>query len=260
MTRLLSGVVLAALALAALWWLPPPGLLAVVLVVAAGAFVEYARMAAAIGTQLPRIPALLATLAACATVAYPMLPLDALLSLALIATAVTVMVSGRHGPEALHDAAAAVLAPVYIGVPLGALVVIVERLGPNGALLLIGTVALSDTAQYYTGRTFGRRPLALRISPKKTLEGALGGVLITPAALALLAPSVVPGATPAGSAALGVGLVAAGIAGDLFESLLKRAAGLKDSGALIPGHGGILDRIDALLFAVPVFFLYLRLA
>lgn len=260
MTRLLSGVVLAALALAALWWLPPPGLLAVVLVVAAGAFVEYARIAAAIGAKLPRIPTLLATLAACATVAYPLLPLDALLSLALIATAVTVMVSGRHGPEGLHDAAAAVLAPVYIGLPLGALVVIVERLGPNGALLLIGTVALSDTAQYYTGRTLGRRPLAPRISPKKTLEGALGGVLITPAALALLAPSVVPGATPAGSAALGVGLVAAGIAGDLFESLLKRAAGLKDSGALIPGHGGILDRIDALLFAVPVFFLYLRLA
>lgn len=250
---------MAALALAAVWWLPPVGLLAVVLVVAAAAFAEYARIVAGIGAHVPRGVALVATLAACAAVPFPRVPPDGVLGLGLLAIAAVVMVSGRHGAEALHDAAAGALAPMYLGLPLGALVGILDLVGRNGVLLVIGTVALSDTAQYYSGRLLGRRPLAPAISPKKTIEGALGGVVVAPAVLAAIGPSILPGATTAGCAALGVALVAAGICGDLFESLLKRAAGMKDSAHLIPGHGGVLDRIDALLFAAPVFYFYLRL-
>jgi phosphatidate cytidylyltransferase len=125
-------------------------------------------------------------------------------------------------------------------------------------LILIATVAVSDTAQYYAGRTFGRRPLAPRRSPNKTVEGALGGFIVAPVALVVAGGSWLPGIPPLRLALLGVLLVAAGMIGDLFESMLKRAAGMKDSGALIPGHGGVLDRIDALLFAAPVFYFFIR--
>ena len=114
------------------------------------------------------------------------------------------------------------------------------------------TVVMSDTAQYYSGRTFGRTPLAPRISPKKTIEGAAGGFVFGTAIFIIAGAWWVPGMPVLFRAGLGLAIVALGIAGDLFESMLKRSAGVKDSSALIPGHGGVLDRIDALLFAAPV--------
>jgi phosphatidate cytidylyltransferase len=117
---------------------------------------------------------------------------------------------------------------------------------------------VSDTAQFYTGKTFGRTPLAPMRSPKKTREGAVGGFIIAPAFLALAGSYWLPSYPWWWHASLGLGIVVAGIIGDLFESMLKRAADLKDSGTLIPGHGGVLDRIDALLFAAPVFYFFLR--
>jgi phosphatidate cytidylyltransferase len=120
------------------------------------------------------------------------------------------------------------------------------------------TVMVSDTAQYYTGRAFGRRHLAPRISPKKTVAGAVGGFVFGGAVLAVVGAWWLPDAPVALRAALGGTMVALGIAGDLFESMLKRSAGLKDSSTLIPGHGGVLDRIDALLFAAPVYYIVLK--
>jgi phosphatidate cytidylyltransferase len=150
------------------------------------------------------------------------------------------------------------LAPVYIGLPLGSLVGVHAIAGREAVLLLIATVAVSDTAQFYTGKTFGRTPLAPMRSPKKTREGAVGGFIIAPAFLALAGSYWLPSYPWWWHASLGLGIVVAGIIGDLFESMLKRAADLKDSGTLIPGHGGVLDRIDALLFAAPVFYFFLR--
>ncbi len=120
------------------------------------------------------------------------------------------------------------------------------------------TVFVSDTAQYYSGRAFGRRPLAARISPKKTIEGAVGGFLFGGIVMAIVGAWWLPTVPVGVRAALGVSVVALGIAGDLFESMLKRSAGVKDSSALIPGHGGVLDRIDALLFAAPVYYIVLQ--
>ena len=113
------------------------------------------------------------------------------------------------------------------------------------------TVFVSDTAQSYTGRAFGRRPLAPAISPKKTIEGALGGFVAGGVFLALAGGWWLPSVPLPLRVALGVTVVALGIVGDLFESMLKRSAGVKDSSALIPGHGGVLDRIDALLSPHP---------
>ena len=126
--------------------------------------------------------------------------------------------------------------------------------GPKATLLLIATIVVSDTAQYYSGRAFGTRPLAPAISPKKTVEGAIGGVICGALFMAVALAFVFPSTPIVVRILLGLLIVFLGIAGDLFESRLKRVADFKDSSALIPGHGGVLDRIDALLFAIPVFY------
>jgi phosphatidate cytidylyltransferase len=260
MTRLVSGVALAASAFALVWFLPSPALLAVALVVAGLAFLEYATLARAVDAPLPFLPSLAATLAACAAVALPWVHVPSLFGVIIVALAVSLMTSGRHGAPLVHGAAAGMLAPVYIGLPLGALVGIHQLAGREGVLTLIATVAASDTFQYYSGRTFGKRPLAPTISPKKTIEGAIGGFVLAPLALVAIAHWWLPRLNPAAVWVAGLGMVMAGIAGDLFESSFKRAAGMKDSGSLIPGHGGVLDRIDALLFCAPLFYLLLTLA
>ena len=249
---------LGAVALALIWFLSSVALLGVALVVAAVAFTEYEKIVDAIGAKVPFWTALLATLLACAMVPFQWVEIESVLAATLLLIALNVLISDRVGTPLLADTAAAVLAPVYIGLPLGSLVGVHAMAGREAVLLLIATVAVSDTAQFYTGRAFGRTPLAPLRSPKKTREGAIGGFIIAPAFLAIAGSYWLPIAPPLWLAALGVGIVMAGIIGDLFESMLKRAADMKDSGALIPGHGGVLDRIDALLFAAPVFYFFLR--
>jgi len=130
--------------------------------------------------------------------------------------------------------------------------------GPAGLFLLMLTVMVSDTAQYYSGRLFGRRLLAPVISPKKTIEGAIGGFVFGMLLMGVAGHWWLPAVPLAVRFALGATVVALGIVGDLFESMLKRSAGVKDSSTLIPGHGGVLDRIDALLFAAPVYYIVLK--
>lgn len=258
MTRVLSGVAMAGLALALAWFLSPEALLGVVLVLAALAFTEYARIVEGIGARMPWWTTLVATLGACAMVPFPWVSVEVILVVGLIGTAANVLLSDRMGPATLLDTSAAVLAPVYIGLPLGSLVAIHAVAGREAVLVLMGTVAVSDTAQFYSGRLFGRTPLSPRRSPKKTVEGAVGGFVVAPAALIAAGTAWLPGMSPLSLGLLGVLIVVAGIIGDLFESMLKRAANLKDSSQLIPGHGGVLDRVDALLFAAPVFYFFIR--
>ena len=258
MTRVLSGVVLGVVALGLIWFLSSIALLAVAMAVAALAFIEYEKIVDAIGAKVPYWTALLSTLLACAMVPFQWVDISSILALALLLIALNVLWSDRVGTPILADTAAAALAPVYIGLPLGALVGVHAIAGREAVLLLIATVAVSDTAQYYSGRTFGRTPLAPLRSPKKTREGAVGGFIVAPVFLTVAGSYWLPSAPPVWLAVLGVGIVIAGIIGDLFESMLKRAADMKDSGTLIPGHGGVLDRVDALLFAAPVFYFFLR--
>ncbi len=258
MTRVLSGVVLGAVALALIWFLDSTALLGVALAVSALAFHEYERIVEQIGARVPYLTALLTTLFACAMVPFQWIDIESVLAASLLLVALNVLASDRTGRPLLADTAAAMLAPVYIGLPLGSLVGVHAIAGREAVLLLIATVAVSDTAQFYTGKTFGRTPLAPLRSPKKTREGAVGGFIVAPAFLAIAGSYWLPIYPWWWHASLGLGIVVAGIIGDLFESMLKRAAEMKDSGTLIPGHGGVLDRIDALLFAAPVFYFFLR--
>ncbi|MEW5879887.1 MAG: phosphatidate cytidylyltransferase [Pseudomonadota bacterium] len=143
----------------------------------------------------------------------------------------------------------------------------------DGVLMLFSTAALvwiADIAAYFAGRTFGKRKLAPHISPGKTWAG-VGGAVIAVLASALLLAVATPQLglfsnwllqtlPPAGALLVLVLLVALSIVGDLFESLLKRQAGVKDSSRLLPGHGGVLDRIDALLPVLPAVVLLRQLA
>jgi len=115
-----------------------------------------------------------------------------------------------------------------------------------------------DTFAYLVGISLGRHPFFPRVSPKKTWEGLIGGILFTLVAALVMAYQL-PFFPLQGWLGLALVIIFAATVGDLFESALKRAYGLKDSGNFMPGHGGILDRIDSLLFAVPMAYFYLRL-
>lgn len=248
MTRLISGVLLAAAALAAILFLPVPVLRIAASLVAAAAAFEYLRIVKADERLFP------AAAIVCWAISGP-LPAAGLWLLPLLMIAVMAGEVLFAGQDAARAAAGA-FSMVYIGVPLGMLVDIQASFGREATLLLLATVVVSDSMQYYTGRMFGKRPLAPAVSPKKTIEGALGGVVFGALFMALAGPYVFAAGGAVAFAGLGMVIVALGIIGDLFESRLKRQGGVKDSSALIPGHGGVLDRIDAMLFAIPAFFLF----
>ena len=157
--------------------------------------------------------------------------------------------------DPLHNASARVGwllgTPVYVGGTLAA-VALVRDFDPTGAWVLLTMVLAwgSDTSAYFVGRKFGKTKLAPRISPKKTLEGSAGGLTASVVG-AVIMSFFLPGLGPVDAIALGILAGAAGQAGDLLISVLKRSSGVKDSGGILPGHGGILDRVDALAFTAP---------
>ena len=171
--------------------------------------------------------------------------------------------------SAVTSAAFAALGAIYCGALLGSISLFfpIASLAAPGAspassegrlwiLLLLGGIVASDTFAYAFGRLFGVRKLAPYISPGKTWAGAFGSVLGTVLAAELFSFFALPELTPLAAVALGVLLSVFGQIGDLCESLLKRGFSVKDSGRLIPGHGGVLDRLDSLMFGAPLVLLF----
>ncbi|HDR14436.1 MAG TPA: phosphatidate cytidylyltransferase [Desulfobacteraceae bacterium] len=165
-------------------------------------------------------------------------------------------------PDEKHTSTAgcAILGPIYICLPLALIVLIdIQPRGHMWIFFLLVVVFATDTGAFYTGRTWGKHKLYESVSPNKTWEGAFGGFFAGTAAGVLFAAYT--GIHPV-NVALFIVTALTGIAGqlgDLIESMLKRNHGVKDSGGLLPGHGGIIDRVDSLLGASPVMYLYLAL-
>lgn len=197
-----------------------------------------------------------------------------LLLVGLVSSGVLLRRSGEH--PFLASACATVVAPLYIGATLSFALLIRHIPEARGAsaelpwegtmlvLLALGVVWVGDSAAYFVGRAVGRRRLAPRVSPGKTVEGSVAGLVAATATGALMGLALQDLATapvsPAAGAWMGLVLGAAAQFGDLAESLLKRDAGVKDSGTLLPGHGGVLDRFDAAFFTLPVAYALLQLA
>ena len=184
--------------------------------------------------------------------------LSGVLALALLIATLLAMRPAR-GSQPATDIGWSMFILAWVGGG-GAGAVSILRLEDVGLTYLVATVllvAVDDIGAYFTGTTFGRHKMAPSISPAKSWEGLIGG-LVAAMAIGLAGGAILDELTLAEG--LGLGLVAAafGPLGDLLESMVKRENGVKDSGRLLPGHGGMLDRLDAIVFTAPFAYLYLR--
>jgi phosphatidate cytidylyltransferase len=266
MKRLLTAAVATPLALLALFYLPHAGWFVFVALFLELAVWEY------LAIVRPRAPR------------APLSSLLALVPLAAVGLSAAMMASGQLGPGFPTLLAAAFL-PVglgslvlfgrtpleeaipalgilcfgipYFAVPIASLHQL-QRADPWLVFLLMAIVWLGDTAAYYAGSRLGRHKMAPVISPKKSWEGAAAGFAISLAAAAAWSAWRLGRLDPA-LLAVAAATAAAAQVGDLVESMIKRGAGVKDSGNVLPGHGGVLDRMDAMLFAAPVLLLGLWL-
>ena len=182
--------------------------------------------------------------------------MDAALILFMAGSAYTVFCGHK---DRLAAGANLVYGVVYTAIPMAALALI--RSAPDGAaytVMLIAATALCDTGAFYFGKTFGKRKLAPSLSPGKTVEGFFGGVAGAIAGALIIWQIFLPSQSALTPLACGLLAGFLGPVGDLAESAIKREMGVKDSGALIPGHGGVLDRVDSLLFTSAAFYIFLR--
>jgi phosphatidate cytidylyltransferase len=266
-TRIATALVLIPLVLAALFALPPAGWAVAALAAIAAAAVEWGRLAGCSARQGATFGAI--TLACgglflwvpAAGFGARGWPAGTLLTLCGPALAFWLLLAPRWLRSNSRPASKVVLCIIGLIVLTGAWAAVVQLQARSPWLVLaaLAIVWIADTAAYFAGRMLGRRKLAPAISPGKTWEGLYGGF----AAVAIYALALLPFASRAGYPgpltaaaagawiALALGLTALSVEGDLVESLLKRHAGVKDSGRLLPGHGGVLDRVDALLSSMP---------
>jgi len=166
--------------------------------------------------------------------------------------------------DALPSSAIAVLATMYVGMLGGSLIRLRSDfgpvIGPNLIYFLLLVVWLGDAGAYYVGKRFGKHKLSPRISPKKTVEGLIGGIIMSVITAVVIHLTFFPQIQLVHAMIVGIVLSITGVIGDLAESLWKRSAAVKDSGTLLPGHGGFLDRFDSILFTAPILYVYWALS
>ncbi|MHB8393912.1 MAG: phosphatidate cytidylyltransferase [Candidatus Dormibacteria bacterium] len=262
--RTASGVALLAVVLLALY-LGPAALATLVAVVMGVGVFEYWQL----WQGKPGRPSLVVLVPLAAfflfRFAYSELPVAVLGLLAgsLVGLTLTIVRSSSEKP--LASWALAFGGSVWIGYLSGCFLLLYAAAGSRDrgmalVLLTVGISVLSDTAAYLVGSAIGRHPFFPRISPKKTWEGAIAGWVVPTLVAGTLLPHVLPKLGLPVAFAIAAAASASAIAGDLAESQLKREVGVKDSGRLIPGHGGVLDRVDSLLFVGAVVYSLLGVA
>jgi phosphatidate cytidylyltransferase len=261
--RELTAAVLIPAVLAVLVAAPPWAWALLVALAATMALLEFYRLIEAAGWIVPK-PAGVGLFLAFVAGAHlaSLLALVVLTGVTLLALPTLVMFASPREAVLLASSASSVFATLYVALGAGALVGL-RAIGWQPVVFLLAIVWAGDSAAYYVGRRWGKRKLAPVVSPKKTWEGLwgqLGVGLAFGAAAALLLFRSASGATGTSGAprtlllgaALGLVVSVVAVVGDLLESTFKRSCAVKDSGGLLPGHGGLLDRLDSLLYASPV--------
>ena len=271
--RVLTAAILIPIVVAAIWW-GPTWLIAIVSAfVAIAAMLEFFSIAARLGFQAYRLWTCLAAAVIVAQQWYasrmasvtrlgdlldrsPRITLELILFGFVLGVAGIALASERSLTEVLPSISISAAGLIFVVLPFSAVVRLhgVDVLGPRLLLFTVVLVWVGDTAAYFVGRGIGRWKMAPKTSPNKTWEGAAAnflGALFVAAVFGYWSKI-----SPAHVLAMGAAGSIAGQVGDLFESSWKRNAGVKDSGTIIPGHGGMLDRIDALILAAPAVWYY----
>lgn len=260
MIRVITAIVLGIIAVAAIWWLPTFLFEWIVVAAIVGSMYEYSRMMLA-----DRVEAYFTTavgsLVAIFAVFYMQESVELIYVLvsAFFVLALFFMWRTKELPAVANRLGVASMSLIYLAIGLSLWSWLRNLpLGREWVLLAVAPSCLCDTFAYLTGKTIGRRKLAPKVSPNKTVEGfigALAGSLIGAFAVYWLVLRFIDWWHP-----LIIAIVVWFLSplGDLVESMMKRSAGVKDSGVIIPGHGGLLDRIDALTFTGPFMFIYVK--
>ena len=271
MKRILTAIVALPILLFTVWSPSPYFFVALTAIAIVLALVEFYSLASKAGCRPQVVPGCSAALVVIASFVFEEASLTvaavAALSIAALAAAI---IHPDQMKKSLVSVSATVFGVIYVALLAGCLVGVrmIPDVAPGRAVphfasklltMFFAIVMMTDTGAYYTGRTIGRHKLAPLVSPGKTIEGAIGGFVMGVVTGILSKLVFFPEIPAAHALALGALIGSIGQIGDLAESMLKRGSNVKDSGNLLPGHGGMLDRVDSILFCAPLLYYYSRL-
>ena len=257
MKRVLSGLVFLPIVFAIIFWTPPFGFSLLTATACIIGYCEFFQLASNIGIHGFYKTGMIMSFLLCLGFYFDPDFVLPIICLSILVTSLNWLFAEKNISVATDQIAYTLFGIIFVGVLLGHLILI--RNLEAGKTLIIFNIAIvwgGDTAAYYGGRIFGKRPLAFLVSPKKTVEGSIFGIMGS-LLVGLIANLVFAIEIPLNHCliiALFCGMI--GQFGDLTESMIKRNAKVKDSGYIIPGHGGILDRLDGLIFGGPFFYYY----
>jgi phosphatidate cytidylyltransferase len=260
--REVTSIVLAPVAVWVVGWSHPYVFDAVVALIAALALHEFLVFGERKGYHLPTTLCILIALFIVAAFVLPHVSVEVGMYLTLLLIPTSYVFSKVPLEEALPSSAIAVMGTMYVGMLTGSLIRLRNDFpqGPKLVFFLLLVVWMGDAGAYYVGKKFGKRKLSPRISPKKTVEGLMGGITTSVIAAIVIHLTFFREFPLLHAILVGIVLSFSGVIGDLAESMWKRSADVKDSGTLIPGHGGLLDRFDSILFTAPILYIYWALA
>jgi len=270
MKRILTAIVALPILLFTVWSSSPYFFVALASLAVVLALGEFYNLASKVGCSPQAVPGYIAGLLVIAgfVIEEPILTVGAMIALTVVSLA---MMLGKPDEmkSSLVSVAATVSGVAYVALLAGCLVGVrmlpdslthaaIPHFSSKLLMMFFAMVIFADTGAYYTGRSIGRHKLAPRVSPGKTIEGSVGGLIAAIAAGPLSRLVFFPEIPVLHALAVGALIGVLGPVGDLAESMLKRGADVKDSGTLLPGHGGVLDRVDSILFCAPLLYYYSR--
>jgi phosphatidate cytidylyltransferase len=271
MKRILTAIIALPILLYTVWSDIPYYFVALALVAILLALNEFYNLASKINCRPFAVCGYIAALCVIACFVFDSLVWISAVMAALAIVSLTIALSRpEEMNKSLASVAATVFGVVYVALLAGFLVGVrvmpdalanatIPHLSSKLLTMFFAMVMMTDTGAYYTGRSIGRHKLAPRISPGKTIEGAVGGFITAIITGPLCRLIFFPEIPLLHAALLGAAIGVIGQIGDLAESMLKRGADVKDSGTLLPGHGGMLDRVDSILFCAPLLYYYARI-